>query len=91
MELGINIAGASGNITESNLVGDVRHANPIITDVAMAEFLGKLEALMIEYKINKIDLAWDHFRLTKSAVDGAYCPHKNTEKVIRCLDCGEAG
>jgi hypothetical protein len=74
MELGINIAGASGNITESNLVGSIRHANPIITDVVMAEFLSKLEALMAEYRINKVDIAWDHFRPTTGAVDSAEIP-----------------
>ena len=43
----------------------IRHDNPIITDVVMAEFLSKLEALMAEYKVSKVDISWNHFRPTK--------------------------
>ncbi len=52
-----------GEITETNLLGDFKHDQPEIylngsTPPNLLEFLQRLELLMIEYRICKVDLCF---------------------------------
>lgn len=51
----------SGTTSKSNLVGDFRHADTSADYARMDEFLVKLEAIMLEYKVNLVQVAWNHF------------------------------
>lgn len=58
-----------GVIEETNLAGDVRF-DGILTDVQMAEFLSRLDLLMREYRIIKLDIAYNPYAVQKSAQMG---------------------
>lgn len=51
----------SGTTKKTNLVGDIRHADASYSYAEVEGFLMKLEALMLEYKVNLVQVAWNHF------------------------------
>ena len=54
-------------VKKTNLVGDLKYAGD---EGVVPEFLEKLQALMFEYKIDKIDMCWGFFgSLVEGEVD----------------------
>jgi len=55
------------DIEDTNLVGNINYHGILSTKDAR-EFLNKLEALMREHEITRLDVGWNPFRLTPGAV-----------------------
>jgi len=56
----------SGEITNTKLVGNISH-DTYLVEAKMKEFLSKLEKLMFDYKIVKLDIAWNPFAIEQNS------------------------
>ena len=54
----------TNEITETKLVGDFLHSGIQMPTEKAKEFLTKLETLMTQYEIERIDICWAHFKET---------------------------